>query len=67
MDEWENNRNKEKKECKESEKKEETRSRGRMLGLISRLGPKAESDPLTAPDRGAQSVCDWWVPVASAI
>ena len=23
---------------------------------------KAESDPLTVPDRGAQYVCDWWAP-----
>ena len=33
MDEWENNRNKEKKECKESEKKEEMRSRGENVGI----------------------------------
>ena len=38
------------------------RSRGRMLELISRPDPKIGPDSLSAPDRGAQSVCDWWTP-----
>ena len=39
----------------------------KAVGIDLWPDPEIGSDPLTAPDRGAQFVCDWWAPVASAI